>query len=171
MDEPRSDDLAGTMADSGLTDGRKAQRRFWTQFLRDGSSTLSELRRRTPAADNWMTFGIGRTDIELFAVHARGATNGLKLFDHLRIELIMRGANGESHYRQLHDRKADIESCLGPGPITWYGPGGVFDCRIYVSKDAPIRDPDHWRSQHEWLLTWLQKFDDVFRPIVQDLDA
>ena len=35
----------------------------------------------------------------------------------------------------------------------------------------PFTDRDDWPDQHEWLLDWLQKFDDVFRPIVQDLDA
>ena len=30
---------------------------------------------------------------------------------------------------------------------------------------------DDWPNQHEWLFAWLRKFDDVFRPLVQNLDA
>ena len=73
-------------------------------------------------------------------------------------------------YEHLSAKQDEIESKLGIKP-TWYGPGNPYQPRIYISKDADPTDRDDWPDQHQWLLTWLQKFDDVFRPIVQDLDA
>ena len=163
MDKPRS-------ADSRLTDGRKAQRRFWTAFLRDGSSTLPELRGRKPPADSEMHFALGRTACELVATHARGGPHRLRLEDHIRIEIVVGGDARLATYDRLKEKKADIESKLRT-KLTWYPPASRRQGHIYVSKEAPITNPDDWPNQHRWLLEWLQKFDDVFRPLIQNLDA
>ena len=117
-----------------------------------------------------MHFAIGRTNFEVGAVHARGAPHRTKLDDHIRVELCVSGPNRNAVCGQLEAQKADIASKLGTTP-TWVRPAVGRTFRIYVSKDTPIRNPDDWPDQHRWLLAWLQKFDDVFRPIVQDLDA
>ncbi len=117
-----------------------------------------------------MCFAIGRTDFELRTVHARGAPHRTKLDDHIRVELCVSGANQEAVCGQLEARTAEIASKLGTTP-TWVRPAVGRTFRIYVSKSAAIRNPNDWPDQHRWILDWLRKFDDVFRPIVQNLDA
>ena len=94
----------------------------------------------------------------------------MRLEDHIRIEIVVGGDARLATYDRLKEKKADIESKLRT-KLTWYPPASRRQGHIYVSKDADVTNPDDWPDQHRWLLDWLQKFDDVFRPIVQDLDA
>jgi hypothetical protein len=153
----------------GLTAGRAAQLQYWTMFLRDGAPQYAELKGRRPQPLNWLAFGTGRPDIELYTVHARGMPQSLSPKDHLRVELVTRGPAAPARYNQLLERKAEIDAGFAPDTVTWLGPGGTYARRIYVLKDAPIQDPEDWANQHQWLLSWLRKFDHVFYPIVQSL--
>ncbi len=157
-------------AHSGLTNGQKTQLRYWTEFRRYANEQGATLRVGKPQPDCVISMAIGRTDFQLSAAHARGASHRTKLSDHIRVELAVSGANRRSFCDQLEARKGEIASGLGTTP-TWVRPAPGRTFRIYVSQDAPIRDPDDWPNQHRWLLDWLQKFDDVFRPLVQSLDA
>ncbi len=155
----------------GLSSGQEMQLAFWKAFSKAGvDATGTDRYDRKPQPQNWMTFGVGRTGIDLLAVAARGDPAGLKPHHHLRVEIVPSGANREARYEQITIKKDEIESRLGSKP-TWYGPGNPYLPRIYVSKDADVTDRADWPDQHRWLLEWLQKFDDVFRPIVQNLDA
>ena len=155
----------------GLTPGQETQLAYWTAFLktRVGSAFDKGIARK-PQPQSSMAFALGRTDIGLSAVAAKGDPYGVKMEDHIRVEIVTRGANGEAIYDQIEPKREEIESKLGTG-LTWARPVDGRQSRIYLSKDADVTDRDDWPDQHRWLLDWLQKFDDVFRPIVQDLDA
>ena len=155
----------------GLTSGQEAQIAFWRAFSEAGAdATGTDRFDRKPQAQNWMTFGVGRTGVEMLAVAARGDPAGLYPHHHLRVELVLFGDSAGTRYERLETKKDEIESKLGVNSI-WLGPESGYRPRIYVSKDADVTDRDDWPKQHGWLLTWLQKFDDVFRPLVQNLDG
>ncbi len=170
MPLPELEELENDIGYRRLSAGRREQLRYWAIFLRDGVPKYRELTNRRPQPLNWMAFGIGRPDIELYTVHARGMKHALSTRDHLRVEVITRGPNGPARYAQLLERKAEIDAAFAPDKVTWLGDdAGTYARRIYVLKEAPIRDQEDWPNQHEWLLTWLRKFDEVFYPIAQSL--
>ena len=160
-----------TKPQPGLSTGREAQLAYWAAFIkaRVGSPFDKGIERK-PRPQTSMPFQLGRTGIVLFAVAARGDPFGLKSHHHLRVEVVVSRTSREATYDQIEARREDIQSRLGTG-LTWVRPGDRRQGRIYVSKDSDVTDRDDWPDQHRWLLDWLQKFDDVFRPIVQDLDA
>ena len=90
------------------------------------------------------------------------------MHDHIRVEIIGRGTKGESFLDQLEAQKATIEASLGKS-LTWHRPNVGHQCRIYVSEPAEVTDPENWPHQHRWILSWLGKFDKVFRPIIKEL--
>lgn len=155
----------------GLSTGQETQLAYWTAFLNArAGSAFDKGTDRKPWARNWLSFGIGRTGVDLLAVAARGDPAGLHPDHHNRVELLLSGGTAEDRYQQLETKRDQIESGLGTSP-TWLGPEGGYRRRIYVRKEADVDDPDDWPNQHEWLFAWLRKFDDVFRPLVQNLDA
>ena len=153
---------------SGLTPVRQRQLAFWTAFKEFAESAGTKLRVGKPLAENWTSFGVGRTGIVLAAVATKGDPRSVKITDHIRVEIIAGGPNREAIYQQLEGKREQIESELG-ARLTWVPPGDRRNGRMYLSKDVDVDDPDDWPQQHKWLLTWLQKFDDVFRPLVKDL--
>lgn len=155
----------------GLTVGQETQFAFWTAFSEAGADVPGTDRYdRKPGRQNWMSFGIGRSEVELLAVAAHGDPAGLLPAHHIRVELVFYGDAAEARYEQVGTKRGEIESGLGTSP-TWVDPESGWRPRIYVSKAADVDDRDDWPNQHRWLLEWLQKFDDVFRPLVQNLDA
>ena len=160
-----------TKPQPGLSSRQEMQLAYWTAFIKERvGSAFDKGFVREPKPQSSMLFTLGRTGVVLSAVATRGDPYGVKSEDHIRVEIVTRGANGEAIYDQIKVRQVEIESKLGTDLI-WAGPVGGLQSRIYVSKDADATDHDDWPDQHRWLLAWLQKFDDVFRPIVQNLDA
>ena len=160
-----------TRPQQGLSRRKEMQLAYWTAFIKARvGSVFDKGVARKPKPQSSMLFTLGRTSVVLSAVATRGDPYGVKGEDHIRVEIVTRGANGEAIYDQIEAKREEIESQLGTG-LTWARPVGGLQSRIYVSKDADATDRDDWPNQHEWLLTWLKKFDDVFQPLVQNLDA
>ena len=161
---------AKTKPQPGLTPARERQLAYWTAFKQFGESAGTRLRIGKPLAENWTSFGVGRSGITLVAVATKGDPRSVKLEDHIRVELLATGDNRELIYKQLEQKRDRIESELGTA-LVWAPPGNRRTGRMYFSKDADVTNRDDWPNQHRWLLEWLQKFDDVFRPLVQNLDG
>ncbi len=153
---------------AGLSDGKLSQLDFWAGFGDYATAAGSTRSIGKPQAQNWMTFGIGRSGLDMSAVAARGDAFGLKPHDHLRVEIVSRGSRGEALYEQLEQRRPEIDAAIGE-LATWYRPESGHQYRIYVSRPADVADRDLWPEFYEWLLVKLDLFEKVFRPIVKDL--
>ena len=168
---PEPNDWSKSKPQVGPTAGQETQLAYWTAFSETGADVPGTDRYdRKPGRQNWMSFGIGRSGVELLAVAARGDPAGLLPDHHIRVELVFYGDAAEARYEQIGAQRGEIDSGLGISP-TWVNPESGWRPRIYVSKAADVDDRDDWPNQHRWLLKWLQKFDDVFRPLVQNLDG
>ena len=165
-------DWSKTKPQPGLTSLRQQQLAFWTAFKAFATAEGTNLWIPEPRARPGMRFTTLRTGIFLRAAASTyGDPAGLNPDRHIRVEAILHGDRSEAWYRQMETKREHIESELGASP-TWYEADEAgLRSRIYVSKDADPTDRDDWPDQHRWILDWLQKFDDVFRPIVQNLDA
>ena len=155
---------------TGLTDGQLSQLAFWEGFRKHVIDSGSARHVGKPQAQNWMTFGIGRSGLDMSAVAARGDTFGLKPHDHLRVEIVSRGSAGEALYEQLEQRRPEIDEKIGE-PATWYRPDVGHQNRIYVSRPANVADEALWPEFYGWLLVRIDRFESIFRPLVKDLSV
>ena len=168
----KPNDWSKTPPPQGLSSLQATRLAFWTAFKDFAASEGTKLWLSRPPESSSLSSSYWPPSMYLAAVaSALGDPAGLNAGSHIRVEAILYGDQSEAWYGKLGAKRDGIESALGDR-TTWYEADETgMRSRIYVSKDADITDRDDWPNQHRWLLEWLQKFDDVFRPLVQNLDA
>ncbi len=155
-------------AAQGTADGvsplRLQYRAYWTAFRAYLEAKGSPLAIRTPLAESWATFGIGRTYFQLEAIVS-------KQKNRLRVSLRLRGADAKPHFHLLHQHAASIEPDIG-ARLFWAELPNNEVSVIGVDQEVDdLLDEEDWPRQHAWLADMLERFDRVFRPLVRDLDA
>lgn len=55
-------------------------------------------------------------------------------------------------------------------PLVWHNPEGRRMCRIDIRQNADFLNPEKWQEQHQGLQNNLEKFYNVFAPLVGELD-
>ena len=147
-----------------LSETQAQQEQFWTQ-LRDAMVEKgSRVRCPKPVWGNFLVFSIGRTD---FSMEAWQASQNKEI----GIRLYMRGQDATAHFYLLKEQQAEIEEAFGE-PLEWAELPGRKSCRISLRKgDTDPTDVSDWPKQHEWLADKLERFNTVFRPRIQALDA
>ena len=147
-----------------LSETQAQQEQFWTQ-LRDAMVEKdSRVKCPKPVWGNFLVFSIGRTD---FSMEAWQASQNKEI----GIRLYMRGQDATAHFYLLEEQHAEIEEAFGE-PLEWAELRGKKSCRISLRKgDTDPTDVSDWPKQHEWLADKLERFNTVFRPRIQALDA
>ncbi|MCH8183900.1 MAG: DUF4268 domain-containing protein [Proteobacteria bacterium] len=153
---------ASSIANENLSDTRRLQLEFWTalkEFLEQRGGTVQI---RTPPAQNWITFGIGRTYFGMSAT--------LNVWEHWSsVYLALYGADAKMHFQFLHDEKEEIEKEFGQS-LEWRElPEGK---ESHIRLQFLQRDPEnrsHWPDIQEWMAATLERFDTVFRSRIRNL--
>lgn len=153
---------ASSIANENLSDTPQLQLEYWTalkEFLGQRGGTIQI---RTPPAQNWMTFAIGRT---YFGMNAT-----LNVREHWSsVYLALYGADAKTYFHLLHDEKEGIEKEFGSA-LEWreLPEGKESHIRLQLlQKDPEIRS--HWPDIQEWMAATLEKFDAVFRSRIGNL--
>jgi len=68
----------------------------------------------------------------------------------------------KAFYGLLEKDRAAIDAAFGE-LLTWYNPTDQNVCRIYIRRDADIRDQTLWPDQHRWLKAKLERLRAVFK--------
>ena len=147
-----------------LSETQAQQKQFWTQ-LRDAMVEKgSRVRWPKPNWGNFLIFSIGRADFSMEAWQAsRNKEIGIRLY--------LTGQDATAHFYLLKEQQAEIEEAFGE-PLEWAEMPGKKSCRISLRKgDMDPTDVSDWPKQHEWLADKLERFNTVFRPRIQALDA
>ena len=153
-----------------LTDVRKLQLEFWTGFSDYCSENEILVKVGKPQAQNWINFGIGRAGFKLEAVASMfDSVNNTWNSHEIRAELYIDGIDAKAHYLALEGQRDEIERSL-ERRLHWYNPDNARACRVYTSKLVDLNDRTRWKEYHEWLRTELNKFSQVFRPLVANLE-
>ena len=145
-------------------DPTSQKEQFWTQ-LRDAMVEKdSRVRCPKPNSENFLIFSIGRTNFSMEAWQAsRNKEIGIRLY--------VTGQDATAHFYLLKEQQAEIEEAFGE-PLEWAEMLGKKSCRISLRKgDMDPTDVSDWPKQHEWLADKLERFNTVFRPRIQALDA
>ena len=144
-----------------LTRTQQLQMRFWEAFVEYLADRGSPISPPNPQPRVGMTFSIGRASFTVFVT--RPARQ-------LRVQLTIGGENAIAHFHLLAAQREEIEQELCE--LEWNENPNNISSSIAVSRnDTDLANEEDWPNQHEWLKCKLEKFDEVFRPRLRNLDA
>jgi hypothetical protein len=160
---------AARVEGEALTETKQIHIQFWTAFREYLISHASRIKPTKPLPQNWMTIAIGRSGISLSAI-ASFWDSEKESYDsnEIRAELVISGEQSKAYFAELETDKEAITKELGY-PLVWYNPDKARVCRIYVRREANLRDQNAWEEQHRWLLEKLEGLHRVFAPRVRTL--
>jgi len=159
---------AAGAAEGKITPHKQLQFEFWTEF-KAYVEEHSKLRTQKPRHQHWLTLTIGRSGFHLAAITSawNSVTNSYSVPE-VRVELVMNSSDAKSHFLQLEAKKDAIEQEIGL-PLVWHNEENTGSCKIYARRDGAFTDKANWPDLFAWLLLYLQKFKDVFGPMVEKL--
>ena len=83
---------------------------------------------------------------------------------------ILTGSDATTYFEALKEQQAEIHSKCG-GSLSWYAEA-VSEKRIaFLKWDVDVRDETDWSDQHEWIVSKLEKLNEVFRPRIEKLKS
>lgn len=147
-----------------LTKHQQSQLNYWTEF-KTYMESHGSIRCQKPRPQRSMIYSIGRSGFNLKAIISSWNSVTEEYEPEIRVELKIDSPKPDEHFDLLKSEKEQIEDKIDL-PITWHNPEGVRSRRIYVRTDANMLDSS---KQFEWLKTYLEKFRNVFGPLVKNL--
>jgi hypothetical protein len=148
---------AGSLSGAG-----QVQYEFWSAFRDFMIKNKSVVRPVKPMAQNWLNFGIGRSNIYLGTfLNTRDNRMG--------VYLGTGGHNSKDFYHNLYKDRAAIEQEIGH-PVEWLEKPGGIESHIRLQRtDIDHSNRQKWPEYHAWMLKELEAFDRVFRPRVKQI--
>lgn len=148
----------------GLTDGQQVQVDYWSALNQHIDERYPSLGIRKPLPQSWASFSIGRSGFHLDA--------SCNSFDQwISVSVVMDDRNAKAYFALLEADKEAIERTFGQS-LEWHLKPETKVSYIRLTKPhVDYRNRDHWDEQHAWLAAQLQRFDQVFRDRVKELDA
>lgn len=152
------------LTDGELSDTKKLQLDYWTEFRKVLSSHAPSIRGTKPRPQHWNNFSIGRAEFGLLTfANTRDRRIG--------VSLICRGDDAKPHFFLLREQKEAIEAEVG-SELEWVEQLEKKESRITLRQretDPTLRG--QWSAQHKWLTDKLAKFHQAFRGRIKPLNA
>lgn len=144
-----------------LTETKKLQEEYWTQFRDLIEDRETPLQARKPKPQHWYNNPIGKAGFKIqFTVN----TVENKLF----AQLIIR--NDPEAYQSLRQEREEIEAEMGEA-LDWHPPEGAQGDnkrrKISLRRDGYLSDEAEWEVYHEWMLDRGERFHEVFADRIQ----
>ena len=154
----------GSRGGAVVTETKQLQQDYWRDFRELLAERKSSLKPQKAHPQHWLTVSIGRRNFHMSALIN---TSG----ERIGVELYLQGSDAKKHFKQLETEKAKIEQQIGQ-PLDWRELPTKEASRILLMRaDSSIKDSAQWPEQHNWLADHLEKFNSVFRPLIQSLPA
>ena len=148
--------------DKELTPAQKLQLEFWIGFKNYIEEQDTPIRSQKPYHQHWMTFGIGKAGSILVAL--------MRIKDKkIGVGFETRDEDGKELFDRLFKQKDDIEAELG-FKLEWHRLDGRKATRIWYFREAELEESDSWDTYFDWILRHLEKFNDVFRNRIKDIN-
>lgn len=147
---------------SGTSELKQGYVRYWEAFSDKLVQKTRDFHPGRPKPQQWMTFKSGKSGI-YFAV---GATQRDR---YIRVSLVIQTENAKQMFDQLIASKTEIEGAVGHS-LEWDAKPHAQ--RVVIHRTLPNTypmDQSDWERQHDWLVTNLIAFSQVFRPRLQQL--
>jgi hypothetical protein len=150
-----------------ITEYKQMQLQFWAEF-KTYMEKNSKIKCPRPYPQHWMNHSIGRTGFYLASIISLSNSETKTRDPEMRVELSLSGNNAKLNFEVLQQKREEIEKALDY-TVTWHNPEEKNQCRLFVRKNADFLDQTLWQEQHDWLQSNLEKFNNVFRPIIRNL--
>lgn len=161
-----SDTVAQAAAAAGggqMTEIQQLHLDFWTQFRQFMRDRGSPVKIQKPSKDHWTNVAVGRSNFTLVVV------NGMR-DNFSELHLTMLGPEAKSLFHLLSDRyRSTIDAQLGP--LDWRENPKSKESKIALRRPATPSDRQTWPDLNLWLAENIERWVEVFRPIVKLLDA
>lgn len=155
---------AVTRGESNVSDLKRQQLAFWTQFADYLSEHSDRITPRKSYAQHWATYAIGRSHFWLSA--DLNSKDGV-----IQMGMWMDGSDAEAHYHLLRGERSEIEAEVGeplvwdPKPDSkWYWVGVRWEGEDSTNEAL-------WADQHERMGAVLDRLHAAFSPRVKSLDG
>jgi hypothetical protein len=147
-----------SLAEESATPSQALRVKYWTAFRFFLQEKKSRLRPQKPSRDHWYSFGIGTS-------RANTAALLITKDNKIGVELVINSEDAKAIFHELLSRKAEIEEGIG-GSLEWREMAEKKSSRVVVFHSCDPYEEGTWPNQFEWLRTHLEKFDQVFRPLL-----
>lgn len=150
-----------------ITPHKQTQFEFWTAF-KAYLEEHTDLKAQKASYQHWLILSIGRAGFHLNAITSGWNTATEKWFPEVRVELILDSPASKQQFTKLEDNKASLQSKFDL-PLTWHNPEVSKTSKVYVRRDGDFTDKTKWPELFAWLATNLNKFTEVFGPMIKSL--
>ena len=146
------------------TETQQMQQEYWAGLMETLRQRNSPVKTTKPQAQSWMTFAIGRSNMNL--------TASLNTLDHwINAQFTVTGPHAKAFFGLLKQQREQIEQQAG-GPLIWDEQPNRAEHRIQsVRKNTNPAARSEWPDQHQWLADRLEALYRTFAPRVKGLNA
>lgn len=161
---------ARRISEEAVTEVQAIQYEYWQSLKNYLTEKGTDLRLQKPAPQHWQTFRIGRTGFHMAAIlNSRDNTIGVELN-------MIDETHAKTYFKMLREDQKQIEEDLGykassRSKLEWLLLPDKITSKIKLTTKAEPLNKDKWPKYHEWMKDNLERFYEVFRPRVRDLDA
>jgi hypothetical protein len=147
-------------ASAPLSDARRLQLDWWTDFRNAILARTDLTSARQPRPRYWYDVPLGRSGIHISCT--------ANTFDNiLAVRVYMRSRyNSEAALSQLLDDKDTIEEEIGE-PLVWDASPEARDKVISISKSADLRHRNRWPEYVDWMVGMTDRFRKTFKSRVR----
>ncbi len=151
-----------------LSKTQKLQQRYWTKLVEYMEGQSLNLGNRSPRPANHHHFSSGRTGFRLYASINTKESGYKEDAVGIDVNLHVRAPDeAKAFFCLLQIQSADIEAEFGR-KLEWDESRRIISC---TNKKVIPDDEGDWENQHRWLAETLDKFAEVLRPRIRNLDA
>lgn len=150
-----------------VSDHKKLQFEFWTAF-KDYLEENSKVRAQKPSYQHWMNHSIGRSGFTLASITSAWNSVTEDWTPEVRVELALNSSAAKQHFAALKAMESNLQAAIDL-PLVWHNPEDKKSCKLYVRRDGDFTDRTKWPELFAWLVKYLNRFTEVFGPVVKTL--
>jgi hypothetical protein len=145
-----------------LSDAKALNLEYWSAMRKFFEQSGTRIKVQKPQAQHWMTFSIGRSDLNL-------ATIASVRDRFIRVEFSLLGDLAKERFYEMKN-KFEQQSYQELGEnIVWDELVGKQMSRVYILIEAEVASRARWPEQFHWFLNQLESFDAFFRPRIKQI--
>jgi hypothetical protein len=153
---------AVTKASAALSDAKKLQFQWWTEFRKALLEQKVVTSAQAAAPRYWHNVALGRTGFHLSNICDTYANR-------IGVRVYMRHKHGgDAALAQLLEQKQDIEAEIGQ-PLIWNANPEALDKTITLVREVDLNDRERWPEYLSWMVRMTEKFRTAFAPRVRKL--
>jgi hypothetical protein len=150
-------------SESELSDTKKLQEEYWTQFRDLIADRETPLRARKPKPQHWYNNPIGRSGF-----HLQFTVNTVE--DNLYCQLLIQ--DDPEAYQALEDQREDIQAEIDDA-IIWRPPEEARRssnrAKITLRRSGKLSHEMNWNEYHEWMIDRGERLHDVLYDRIQNI--